>query len=117
SGFLGRASGATVPLPQITAAVALFAQTILGAAVRHQLSDSVPHIIGAVAVSLIVLWAVVPAMMRHMREAGALLGLTAFQIFLGMGAYFSRAVDSSQPLPVMIWFTAAHVAVGSMAFG
>jgi cytochrome c oxidase assembly protein subunit 15 len=117
SGLLGSANGGVVPLPQITAVAALFAQTILGAAVRHQLSGPIPHIAGAVAASLIVLWAVVPAMMRRMREAGALLGLTAFQIFLGMGAYFSRAVDSPQPLPMMVWFTAAHVAVGSMAFG
>jgi hypothetical protein len=52
-----------------------------------------------------------------MRDAGALLGLTAFQIFLGMGAYLSRSLASPQPMPMMVWFTAAHVAVGSMAFG
>ena len=32
-----------------------------------------------------------------MREAGALLGLTAFQIFLGIGAYLSRSLASPQP--------------------
>ena len=52
----------------------------------------------------------------HFREAGALLGLTAFQIFLGMGAYLSRSIETPQPMPMMVWFTAAHVAVGSMAF-
>jgi hypothetical protein len=56
-------------------------------------------------------------MLEHMREAGALLGITAFQIFLGMGAYFTRTVESSQPMPAVVWFTAAHTAVGSMAFG
>jgi len=106
-----------VPIPQITAIVALFAQTILGAAVRHDLIGVVPHITGALFATAFVLWAVVPKMLDHMREAGALLGLTAFQIFLGMGAYLSRSIASPQPEPMMIGFTAAHVAVGSMAFG
>ena len=101
----------------LLAVVALFAQTILGAAVRHQLLGPIPHIAGAIIATLIVLWAVVPVMMEHMREAGALLGLTGFQIFLGMGAYFTREIGSPQPLPMMVWFTAAHVAVGSVAFG
>ena len=106
-----------VPSPQSLAVAAIFAQTILGAAVRHNLVGPVPHIVGAGIATLIVLWAVVPVMIDHMREAGALLGLTAFQIFLGLGSYFSRTVDAPQPMPMMIGFTAAHVAVGSMAFG
>jgi hypothetical protein len=52
-----------------------------------------------------------------MREAGALLAFVAFQIFLGMGAYLSRSLPSAQPMPMMVGFTAAHVVVGSMAFG
>lgn len=103
--------------PQILAVIFLFLQTILGAALRHQMIGAVPHIVGAVLTSIIVVWAVVPVMMTHMREAGALLGITAFQIFLGMGAYFSRTLSAPQPPPMMIWFTTAHVAVGSMAFG
>ena len=105
------------PVAQVAAVAALFGQTILGAAVRHQLVGPMPHIAGAIVTTLIVLWAVVPVMMQHMREAGALLGLTGFQIFLGMGAYFTREIASRQPLPMMVWFTAAHVAAGSLAFG
>jgi cytochrome c oxidase assembly protein subunit 15 len=101
----------------LIAVVALFAQTILGAAVRHGLAGPIPHIAGAIVATLIVLWAVVPAMMEHMAEAGALLALTAFQILLGMGAYFARSLEAPQPLPMMVWITAAHVAVGSLAFG
>lgn len=112
-----RGSVSGIPLPQIAAAAALFGQTILGAAVRHQLVGVTPHITGAFVACLIVLWAVVPKMMDHLREAGALLALTAFQIFLGLGAYLSRSLPSAQPMPMMVWFTAAHVAVGSMAFG
>ena len=103
--------------PQTLAIVFLFCQTILGAALRHHMIGAIPHIAGAVITTIIVLWAVVPVMLANMVEAGSLLGLTAFQIFLGMGAYFARTVDSPQPLPVMVWITAAHVAVGSMAFG
>jgi hypothetical protein len=45
--------------------------------------------------------------------------LTFSQVFLGMGAYISRimAADDPQPMPMMISFTVAHVAVGSLAFG
>jgi len=116
---VGAAAGARLRIsgPQGLAIVFLFVQTILGAALRHQIIGAAPHIAGAVITTIIVLWAVVPVMMEHMREAGALLGITAFQIFLGMGAYFSRAVDTAQPMPWVVWFTAAHVAVGSMAFG
>ncbi len=116
-GLSGRFHWAARGPAPILAVAALFAQTILGAAVRHQLAGPMPHIAGAIVATLIVLWAVVPSMMQHMREAGALLGLTALQIFLGMGAYFSRTLDAPQPMPMMVWITAAHVAVGSMAFG
>lgn len=103
--------------PQGLAVIFLFIQTILGAALRHHMIGVIPHIAGAVITTIIVLWAVVPVMMEHMREAGALLGITAFQIFLGMGAYFTRSLDAPQPPPLMVFFTAAHVAVGTMAFG
>lgn len=111
-----------VPLPsKVTpatlAVIFVFAQTILGAALRHHIIGVVPHVVGAVVTTMIVLWAVVPAMMDHMLEAGALLGITAFQIFLGMGAYFSRSLDAPQPMPLMVFFTTAHAVVGSMAFG
>src|SRR5205807_10470718 len=53
------------PVAQLAAVAALFAQTILGAAVRHQLLGPMPHIAGALVTTLIVLWAVVPVMMQH----------------------------------------------------
>jgi cytochrome c oxidase assembly protein subunit 15 len=115
--FFGSQAGRSLPAPQVAAAVALFAQTILGAALRHQLIGLAPHLAGAGIATLLVLWAVVPTMLDHMAEAGALLGITAFQVFLGMGAYLSRSLTTVQPMPMMVWFTAAHVAVGSMAFG
>jgi cytochrome c oxidase assembly protein subunit 15 len=105
------------PTLQLATAGFIFVQTILGAAVRHHIMSPVPHIAGAVVATLLVVWASVPVMLRHMREAGALLGLTAFQVFLGLGAWAVRSIDAPQPLPLMVWFTVAHVAVGSLAFG
>jgi heme a synthase len=105
------------PTLQLATAVFLFIQTILGAAVRHHMMSAVPHMAGAVAAALVVVWATIPVMLRHMREAGLLLGLTAFQIFLGLGSWAARSLDAPQPLPLMVWFTVAHVAVGSLAFG
>jgi len=109
----------------ILAAVALFLQTILGAAVRHGAMMAVPHIAGAVVSTAVVMWAGLQVLMRHMengplrRAATLLLALTFLQIFLGLAAYASLAAtaDDPQPMPVMIWATVAHVAVGSLVFG
>jgi len=108
-----------------SACATLFVQTILGAAARHNLTGVVPHIAGAAVATLIVMWAGVQVLMHHMenppfrRSAMLLLSLTFSQVFLGMGAYISRimAADDPQPMPMMISFTVAHVAVGSLAFG
>ena len=105
------------PVPQLVAAAFLFIQTILGAAVRHHMMSAVPHMAGAVVAVLLVMWATVPVMLRHMGAAGLVLGLTAFQVALGLGAWAARSVEASQPLPLMVWLTVAHVAVGSLAFG
>lgn len=116
-----------IPLPPLPAlaAAALFIQTILGAVARYRLAGVIPHIIGAGAATLIVMWAGVQILMHHMenaplrRAATALLSLTFVQVFLGMGAYITRAMaaDDPQPMPLMVSFTVAHVAVGSLAFG
>src|ERR1044071_18557 len=76
-----RPAGA-IPTPQTIAIAALFAHTILRAAVRHKVVGAIPHMVGAAVAILIVLWAALPVMMQHMREAGALLALTALEIFL-----------------------------------
>jgi cytochrome c oxidase assembly protein subunit 15 len=112
------------PAPLI-AAGALFVQTILGAAVRHNAADVIPHIAGAVVTTLVVMWAGLQVLMHHMenppfrRSAMLLLSLTFSQVLLGMGAYLSRIATANdpQPMPMMIWFTVAHLAVGSLAFG
>ncbi|HXK03535.1 MAG TPA: COX15/CtaA family protein [Verrucomicrobiae bacterium] len=112
------------PAPLI-AAVALFAQTVLGAAVRHHIASPIPHIFGAAVATILVMWAGLSTLMTHMddpalrRPALALLSLTFSQVFLGIAAYMARAAtaDAPQPMPLMVWITVAHVAVGSLAFG
>jgi cytochrome c oxidase assembly protein subunit 15 len=112
------------PAP-LGAATALFAQTILGAMVRHNLVGPIPHIIGAVIATALVMWAGLGTLMSHMdepalrRPAMALLSLTFSQVFLGIAAFAVRAaaVGDPQPMPATIWITVAHVAMGSLAFG
>jgi len=117
----GLAGGSACP----TAVVALFAQTILGAALRYGVATPVAHIAGAVVATILVMWAGLSTLMQHMenatlrRPAMALLTITFSQVFLGIGAYMARVAFASapQPMPMMVWFTVAHVAVGSLALG
>ena len=107
---------AETPAPAI-AAVALFGQTILGAMVRYEVAGVGFHIIGAGIATLLVMWAGLRIPLR--RPALVLLTLTFSQVFLGLGAYMARVVNvtTPQPMPLTVAFTAAHVAVGSLAFG
>ena len=116
---------ARMPVLPVIAALALFAQTILGAAVRHNAMGLLPHVAGAAVATIVVMWASLQVLMTNTEDAGirrpamALLSLTFSQVFLGMGAYLSRALtaEAPQPMPAMVWLTVAHVAVGSLAFG
>ena len=105
--------------------VALFAQTILGAGVRYGVIAPVAHIVFAVLATILVMWAGLPILLKHMdnaklrRPAMLLLSVTFSQVFLGIGAYMARVAyaDAPQPMPMMVLFTVAHVAVGSLAVG
>jgi cytochrome c oxidase assembly protein subunit 15 len=103
-----------------TAAVLL--QLILGAAFRHAGLGMAPHIVGAVVVTLLVLWMVARVMSklscqpRLVRPALLLLGLLALQVFLGIGSYVMKeaARNAPQPLPPVVDMTTTHVAVGAL---
>jgi hypothetical protein len=83
------------------------------------------HIVGAAVATILVMWAGLSILMQNMenatlrRPAMALLTITFSQVFLGIGAYMARIAyaASPQPVPLMVWFGVAHVAVGSLAFG
>jgi cytochrome c oxidase assembly protein subunit 15 len=111
--------------PAVICTVALFAQTILGAGVRYGVIAAVAHIVGAVLATILVMWAGLSILMQHMenpklrRAAMLLLSIAFSQVFLGIGALMARVAyaDAPQPMPLMVGFTVAHVAVGSLAVG
>jgi cytochrome c oxidase assembly protein subunit 15 len=112
-------------VPTLLAAVALFAQTILGAGVRYGVVAAVVHIVGAIGATILVMWAALSILMQQMdnpklrRPATLLLSITFSQVFLGIAAMTARIVyaGAPQPMPMMVLFTVAHVAVGSLALG
>jgi cytochrome c oxidase assembly protein subunit 15 len=111
--------------PTVICAVALFGQTVLGAGVRYGVILPVAHIVGAVLATILAMWAGLSILMQHMddpklrRPAMLLLSIVFSQVFLGIAAYMARIVyaDAPQPMPMMVLFTVAHVAVGSLAVG
>lgn len=106
----------------LAAAACVFLQLALGASVRHDAIGVLPHIAGAFIATGMVLWITVRVLMRHAghealrRSALALLSITFLQVFVGIAAYMSRlaTADAPQPMPVMVGFTVAHVAVGAL---
>ena len=97
-------------------------QVALGAAFRHKALDLVFHAAGAAVATGVVLYAVISILLHYPRHAAlrgtalTLLTITFAQVFLGVGAYMSRVAtaDAPQPMPVMVLFTVAHVAVGAL---
>ena len=112
------------PLHILAVAVSLcvFLQLALGASARHQAIGILPHIVGALVATGMVLWVTVRVLMHHTshvalrQSALALLSVTFLQVFLGIAAYMSRlaTADAPQPMPLMVGFTVAHVAVGAL---
>jgi cytochrome c oxidase assembly protein subunit 15 len=111
--------------PTLLCTVALFLQAVLGAGVRYGVVAGVVHIAGAALAMAVVMWAALSILMQHTddpklrRPAMLLLSITFSQVFLGIAAMMTRIVyaGAPQPMPVMVWFTVAHVAVGSLALG
>jgi cytochrome c oxidase assembly protein subunit 15 len=101
---------------------AIFIQLVLGAVYRHDGMGVLPHILGAMVVTLLVAWLStrVFTRFRSLRRltgaTGVLLGLVILQVFLGVGAYSMRIAfrDAPQPLPPVVNVTTAHVALGAL---
>jgi len=101
---------------------AVLIQLVLGAAFRHQAFGIVPHIVGAVAVTVVVVWTSSIAIRRHgdiaslRRPAVVGIGLVFIQLCLGVGAYLARVASQGDPQPLepMISLTAAHLVVGAL---
>jgi cytochrome c oxidase assembly protein subunit 15 len=102
--------------------VSIYAQLILGAALRHKGFGIIPHLVGAAVVATMVLWTLYRTLTRHadqpilLRPAGILAGLLFIQLILGAASYMVREAtrDAPQPLFVMVVITVAHVATGAL---
>jgi len=104
-----------------TTAVILI-QLVLGAGFRHGAFGILPHLLGAVAVTLMMIWTGRVAKSRfrsvpEIRRGVALLYATfGTQILLGFGAYWAvaKAATDPQPTPLYVILTVAHVVVGAL---
>jgi cytochrome c oxidase assembly protein subunit 15 len=111
------------PLSQMTilTSAAIFLQLVMGAALRHKGFGILPHLIGAGVVTALVLWTLYRVLSRHsilpsvFQPAVTLGGLLMVQLLLGGASYLVREATAGapQPMPVMVYITVAHVAVGA----
>lgn len=106
----------------VLAPVLMLGQVALGAAYRHKALDLVPHVVGAAVVTTFCLAVLVYVLLQHpghaqlRKSAIHLAGAVLLQVFLGIASYMTRMATAGapQPMPVMVWFTVAHVAVGAV---
>jgi len=102
--------------------IAVFLQLILGAAFRHKGFGIIPHLVGAVIVTILIFmtagalkrrFADVPALRSCARYLHILIGV---QLLLGGGAYWSRLYSARfpQPLGVMVGLTVVHTVTGAL---
>lgn len=113
-----------MPLRKLVAAAAgaVLIQLVLGAGFRHQAFGIIPHIVGALAVTLLILSAAVILMRRHKhddyltRPGKLAAGLLMAQLCLGVATYLARLASASDPQPLepMISLTVAHLVVGGL---
>jgi heme A synthase len=99
--------------------VLVILQISMGAAYRHQAMGVVPHIVGALVVTIAILLLCVLVTNQY-QEHGALrpvaktlIGITFAQVMLGMAAFITRLMMAAGTLPVVI-AGVVHVANGSL---
>lgn len=102
--------------------IGLLIQTALGALYRHQVVGLMPHVIGAMLVMGMVMYAGIAAFSTEnapaaiKRPAMVLLVMTGVQTLIGLGAYLYRMDYREQAtgMTAMLTFTLIHVAVGAL---
>jgi cytochrome c oxidase assembly protein subunit 15 len=101
---------------------AVFLQLILGAAFRHRAFGLVPHLVGAVIVTLLI-FRLAGALKREFGNVKALRAcaralhiLIGVQLLLGAAAWWSLGYAATFPQPVLItvFLTVAHVVTGAL---
>jgi heme A synthase len=104
------------------APVLVLAQIALGAAFRHKALGVLPHIAGAIVVTLAILMTGMFVSQqcpdhRPLKSAAATMMTVVFcQVFLGIAALTERMINSIDT-PVVVLVTGAHVVTGALALG
>jgi cytochrome c oxidase assembly protein subunit 15 len=109
----------------LTTFVAIFLQLLVGASFRHQGMGILPHVVGAMLVSLFVLWTMTRVLLEYRGMPGivpaavTLGSLLLTQLFLGGGSLAAKLYyrDYPQPMPVYVWVTATHLLLGALTLG
>jgi heme a synthase len=121
SSVAGDVKGVSVRQLSVWTVVAVYAQLILGAALRHSKAGLLWHVLGAFVVTFLVIctvarvykyYANISALFRPAMILGILL---AAQLSLGVGSYLVRLAsrEDVQPGALMVAMTTAHVATGA----
>jgi cytochrome c oxidase assembly protein subunit 15 len=101
----------------------LYVQLALGGMFRHKGMSWEPHVFNAIVVAIILTWTSVRVLSYYSqvealrRPAVVMLGLLMVQLCLGFVSFLTKVVwdkDAVQPMPMMVWSTVAHVAVGAL---
>ena len=106
----------------VATTAAVFLQLMLGAAFRHNGFGIIPHVLGAVVVTVAVLWLLVrvltvyPRQRALVRASLLVTALLVIQLFLGVASYIEKiaAINAPQPLFPVVLVTTMHVAVGAL---
>jgi cytochrome c oxidase assembly protein subunit 15 len=119
-----REDSRTPPVRSLTiwTMAAVFVQLILGAAFRHKGFGIIPHLVGAVIVTILV-FMTAGALKRRFSNAEPLRGcakllhvLIGVQLLLGASAWWSRvyAAPFPQPIAIMVTLTVVHTVTGAL---
>ena len=101
----------------------LYVQLILGGMFRHKGMSWEPHVFNAIVVAIVLTWTSVRVLSYYSqvealrRPAITMLGLLMTQLCLGFVSFLTKVIwgkDAVQPMPMMVWSTVAHVAVGAL---
>jgi cytochrome c oxidase assembly protein subunit 15 len=121
SGTTDDLKGVSMRQLSVWTVASVYAQLILGAALRHSKTGLLLHVLGAFVVAFLAIWTVarvyktyanIPALFRPAMILGILL---AAQLSLGVGSYLVRLAsrEDVQPGALMVAVTTAHVATGA----
>lgn len=97
-------------------------QIALGAGFRHRMLGLMPHIVGAMLISMFILMVGSFALQQCKTHAAlsfsarTLMGVTFAQVFLGIAVFTVRSLPQ-QNVPAILWSASAHVATGALLLG